>query len=76
MKKQFTNHKSQKNKNTVQQQQYQRDNLKVLGNKFAYKSSPKRLLTFGLFCKRSINVKTALHILYATFLIQHMVTLD
>ena len=50
--------------------------LKVLGNKFAYKSNPKRLLTFGLFCKRSINVKTALHILYATFLIQHMVTLD
>ena len=25
--------------------------LKVLGNKFALKSSPKRLLTFGLFEK-------------------------
>ena len=31
--------------------------FKVLGNKFTLKSSPKRLLTFGLFRKRSINVK-------------------
>ena len=36
--------------------------LKVFGNKFAYKSIPKRLLTFGLFWKRSINVKTSLDI--------------
>ena len=31
--------------------------LKVLGNKFAHKSTPKRLLTFGLLWKRSIKVK-------------------
>ena len=30
--------------------------LKVLGNKFALKSIPKRLLSFGIFWKRSINV--------------------
>ena len=32
--------------------------LKVIGNQFAYKSIPK----FGLFIKRSINVKTAVNI--------------
>ena len=32
--------------------------LKVLVNKFAYKSIPKRLATFGLFRNRSIYVKT------------------
>ena len=32
--------------------------LKFLGDKFDYKSSPKWLLTFGLFWNRSINVKT------------------
>ena len=36
--------------------------LKVLGNKCTYKSSPKRLLTFGLFWKRLINVITAVEI--------------
>ena len=34
--------------------------LKVLVNKFAYKSSPKILVTFGIFRNRSIYVKTAL----------------
>ena len=37
--------------------------LKVLDNKFALKSSLKRLLTFGIFGKRSIDVKTALDII-------------
>ena len=37
--------------------------LKVLGNNFTCKSSPKRLLTFGLFWKRSSNVKTAVDFL-------------
>ena len=37
--------------------------LKILDNKFAYKSSPKRLLTFGLFWKRAINVKITVDIL-------------
>ena len=41
--------------------------LKVLGNKFALKSKPKRLLTFGPFRKRSINVKTAVDVIWATF---------
>ena len=31
--------------------------LKVLSDNFALKSSPKIMLTFGLFLKRSINVK-------------------
>ena len=31
--------------------------LKVLGNKFAHKSSPKSFLTFGLLWKVSIDVK-------------------
>ena len=34
--------------------------LKVLVNKFAYKISPKILVTFGIFRNRSIYVKTAL----------------
>ena len=37
--------------------------LKVLVNKFAYKSSPIRLVTFGLFRNRSIYVKTAVDII-------------
>ena len=41
--------------------------LKVLGNKFALKSSQKRLLTFGLIWNQSINVKNAVEIVYATF---------
>ena len=31
--------------------------LKLVGNKFDYKSSTKSLLIFGIFWKRSINVK-------------------
>ena len=42
--------------------------LKVLGNKFTLKSSPKGLFNFGLFIKRSINVKSGLDIIWATFL--------
>ena len=37
--------------------------FKVLGNKFTYKSSPKWLLTFGLFWKRSSNVKSSVDII-------------
>ena len=37
--------------------------LTVLVNKFDYKSSPKRLATFGLFRNRLIDVKTAVDIL-------------
>ena len=33
---------------------------KVVGIKFAYKSSPIRTVTFGLFCNRSIDVKQLL----------------
>ena len=36
--------------------------FKVLGDKFAYKSSQKRLLTFGLVWKRAINVKITVNI--------------
>ena len=39
------------------------DFFKVLGNKFTLNSGPKRLLTFGLLRKQSINVKTALDII-------------
>ena len=56
--------------------------LKVLVNKFAYKSSPKILVTFGLCRKRSIDVKAVVNIIQATFvniwetlLLQHLVTL-
>ena len=64
--------------------------FKVLGNKFAIKSRPKRLLTFWLNLKMfTINLKTAVEILlatfeiiwttfqniWATFLFQHLVTL-
>ena len=50
--------------------------LKGLANKFAYKSSPKRLLTFGLFWKRPVNVKSA-WILFRQLLetFGHLVTL-
>ena len=40
--------------------------LKVLGNKFAYESSSKRLASFG---------KDAVDIIWASFLLQHLVTL-
>ena len=32
--------------------------FELLGNKFAYKSGPKTSVTFGLFCKVSLYVKT------------------
>ena len=38
--------------------------LKVIGNKFAHKSSPKRLMTFGLSRNRSIYVKKNLLWIY------------
>ena len=37
--------------------------LKVFVNKFANKSSPQLLVTFGLFWNRSIYVKTAVDII-------------
>ena len=37
--------------------------FKVLSNKFSYKSSTKRLLTFGQIWKRSINVKSEVDII-------------
>ena len=43
------------------------DFFNVLGNKFAYKSSPKGLLIFGLFWKRSIYVRTGVDNILATF---------
>ena len=56
--------------------------LKVLVNKFAFKSSQKRLVTFGLLRNRPIYVKNCCvyylgniwkHL--ANFLLQHLVTL-
>ena len=55
--------------------------LTVLVNKFDYKSSPKRLATFGLFRNRLIDAKTAVDIFrqlwkhLGNFLFQHLVTL-
>ena len=49
--------------------------LKSLGNKFVLKISPNCFLTFELFWKRSLYAKTTLDIIFATFLIQHLVTL-
>ena len=43
------------------------DFFNVLGNKLAYKSSPKGLLIFGLFWKRSIYVRTGVDNILATF---------
>ena len=54
---------------------------KVLGNKFACKSSPKHWWLFGPFWKASLNVKTAVASIWATFgniwcqiLLQYLVT--
>ena len=41
--------------------------FKFLCNKFALKISPKILLTFALLWKQSINIKTAVDIIQATF---------
>ena len=56
--------------------------LKNIIKKFAYKSSVKRLVTFGIFWNRLIYVKNVGDIImatfgniWATFLFQHLVTL-
>ena len=41
--------------------------LKVLESKFAYKNSPKRLVTFGAISKRINYLRTGISTIWATF---------